>query len=87
MAFAARKMSDEPVLVVTIDVPIERHLQSLRTLNAELGRFVETMQHTPCCMIFDLRGLDLACSDITLWIEECRRDPNLDLTHPELVLA
>jgi hypothetical protein len=87
MAFVARKLSDEPVLIVTIDVPIERHIQSLRTLNAEVARQLEAMQHAPSCLIFDLRGLDLTCSDILLWIEECRSDPKLAIaTYPELLL-
>ena len=43
MAFAARKLPDEPVLVVTIDVPIERYISNVRSLNAEIGHQVQRM--------------------------------------------
>jgi hypothetical protein len=88
MAFAARRLPNDPILIVTFNVPIEQHLDSLQSLHAEIDGYVQTMAGETCCLIVDMRALDLTCSDFTMWIEEYRNGTHFFLDQPSLhVLA
>jgi hypothetical protein len=88
MAFAARRLPDDPILIVTFNVPIEQHLKSLQSLHAEIDGYVRTMSGETCYLILDMRTLDLTCSDFTIWIEEYRNGTHFFLDQPSLhVLA
>jgi hypothetical protein len=88
MAFAARQLPDDPILIVTFNVPIEQHLKSLQSLHAEIDGYVRMMSGQMCCLIVDMRTLDLTCSDFTLWIEEYRSGTYFFLDQPSVhVLA
>jgi hypothetical protein len=69
MAFQIKKLPDEPILIITIDLPMERHLAEFRVLCGEIGRLVDEAPG-PVYRILDLRGEDIAFSDILLGIAE-----------------
>jgi hypothetical protein len=88
MAFAARRLPDDPILIVTFNVPLEQHLKSLQSLHAEIDGYVRMLSGQACCLIVDMRTLDLTCSDFTLWIEEYRSGTHFFLDQPSVhVLA
>jgi hypothetical protein len=84
MAFAARRLPDDSILIVTFNVPIEQHLKCLQSLNAEIDGFARTMVAQTCGLILDMRALDLTCSDFAIWIEEYRSGAFAFLDHPFL---
>lgn len=84
MPFAAVKLPDEPIVIISGEVPIEKHLPSLHAIFAYLDRLA-TNQHGPLYCIVDTRSLhDLSYSDILIWLDEQRiriagsiRDPRV----------
>jgi hypothetical protein len=94
MVFAVSKLPGEPILIVTLDLPLEQHLQSWRSLTAALARFV-TEAERGIAVVFDLRDQEVSFSDILIGISELQAsaadwivDPNMSLVivgeHPML---
>jgi hypothetical protein len=97
MAFAITQLADEPVVIVTIDLPLDRHMESLRSAKAHLTRLV-TESRGPFYVIIDVREQDLAFSDILIGLDELGGDracwanlPDVHLvavgTHPLLPIG
>jgi len=68
MVFAAMRFPHMPVVLVTIDLPLDAYLPSLRSLNLQLSRIAATAQE-PLHVLIDLRDRPLSFSDVLLWID------------------
>ncbi len=69
MAFAVKKLGDDPIIIVSLDVPLIRYLSNLRSTYAQVDQ-IATACAPPLYRIIDTRSLDLSFSDILLWMEE-----------------
>lgn len=70
MSFTVRKFADEPIVIVTIDVPVEQYLDNFRSLKAQVARIAAEV-NGPLYYILDTRDIESpSYSDILIWIEE-----------------
>ncbi|MBN1200402.1 MAG: hypothetical protein JXJ20_00975 [Anaerolineae bacterium] len=83
MAFVIRKLPDEPIIIVTIDLPIERYMQNVRSLNAQVDHLASTLT-PPIYRILDAHAIEPTISDILLWIAEQDRGRPGSLTDPRV---
>lgn len=74
MAFAITQLAGEPVVIVTVDLPLDRHMESLRSAKAHLTRLI-TESRGQIYIIIDMREQDLAFSDILIGLDELDGDP------------
>ncbi len=70
MAFAIRKYSDEPVVVVTVDLPLDRFQSNVHLLGTQVDQLARRFDSPPLYTIIDASELDLSFSDILLLIDE-----------------
>lgn len=83
MPSAVIKLPDEPIVIVTIALPIERHLSSLHSVCAQIDRIARQVRR-PLYTILDLRGQDLSFSDILLGLDEQKDQPPGSMTDPRV---
>jgi|GEM_PF-7070693 hypothetical protein len=77
------KLPGEPIVIVTIALPIERHLSSLYSIRAQIDR-VAREAGGPLYVLFDLRNQDVSFSDILLGLDEQAGRPPGALTDPRV---
>lgn len=68
MAFAIQQLPEQPTAIITVDVPLACHSDSLRSVIAQMCAIAREYQQMAC--IIDLDGLDLSYSDILLCLDE-----------------
>lgn len=69
MTFAIKQTSDASLVILTVDLPIERYPDQLHWLVAKINHMATT-QDSPIYCILDLRDRDITYSDIMLWLHE-----------------
>lgn len=75
MAFAVKKLPDEPIVIVTVDLPVHEYEQNFKSLSTQLDQLVSSLA-SPLYTILDVRSLDVAFSDILLLIDLSREFPS-----------
>jgi hypothetical protein len=71
MAFTLKKLTNEPIVIVTVEPPTTDYFESEATLiHAHLDLFAQQIDAPPLYCIQDARHLDIDFSDILLWIDE-----------------
>jgi hypothetical protein len=68
MALAVKKFAGEPIYILSIDLPLERHVESLRSVNAAFNRFISEITD-PLYILIDARALAPTFSDILIALE------------------
>lgn len=84
MAFAVIQLTNPATLIITVDVPLEDHLPSLRSVFAEVRGLVQDTTQ-PMGIILDVRTLDVCFSDILFWVDECHRAEPSIFANPNLL--
>lgn len=84
MAFAVKKISDEPIIIVSLDVPLIRYLSNLRSTYAQIDQIAAAC-HPPLYRIIDTRSLDLSFGDILLWMDEQSGAPKGSILDSRLI--
>jgi hypothetical protein len=77
------KLPGEPIVIVTIALPIERHLSSLYSIRAQIDR-VAREAGGPLYVLLDLRNQDVSFSDILLGLDEQVGRPPGAITDPRV---
>lgn len=85
MAFAISQLPDEPIIIVTVDLPLDRHLDSFRSTNEQLNHFAATGDEL-LYVVFDLRGEDVTFSDVIIGVDELDSDPASWIKYPRVIL-
>ena len=83
MAFAVKKLPDEPIVIVTIDLPVHEYEQNFRSLSNQLARLAENAAEG-FEVILDGRTLDLSFSDVLLLIDLGQDTPAGTFADPRL---
>jgi hypothetical protein len=83
MAFAVKKLPDEPIVIVTIDLPVHEYEQNFRNLSDQLARLAENTTER-VDVILDGRALDLSFSDVLLLIDLGQDSPAGTFADPRL---
>jgi hypothetical protein len=96
MPFAITHFSNEPFIIVTIEVPLDQHMESIWTLAHEVNQLVRAPD-SPRYVIFDLRGHVPSFSDIMIGMDMLGRPESWILqphvrtilvgTHPMIPLS
>ncbi len=71
MAYALKKLKGVPIILLTIDLPLERHMENARSLQSQVSRWARET-HGPLYIILDAGALDLSWSDVLLWLGDQR---------------
>jgi len=75
MTFALVKLPNEPIVIVTGDIPVEENLPALHAMFGQVDRLASQTGGLLYC-ILDTRHLEnLSFSDILLWLDEQRTAP------------
>ena len=68
MAFAVKKLAGEPIYILTIDLPLERYVDNLRSVNAAFSR-ITSETSDPVYIVVDARSLSPTFSDILVSLD------------------
>jgi hypothetical protein len=63
MAFAVKKFAGEPIYILSVDLPLEHHVESLRGINAAFNR-ITSETSDPIYILVDARALDPTFTEI-----------------------
>jgi hypothetical protein len=83
MPSAVIKLPGEPIVIVTIALPIERYLSSLHSVRGQIDRVAREVG-SPLYEILDLRNQDVSFSDILLGLDEQHGQPPGSITDPRI---
>lgn len=99
MFFEIRKLPDEPIVIVSGDLPVARAIPMLVSIHRQITRILDTVDG-PLYRITDMRAVDdVSMSDILIWLDELRsrsepgsiHDPRIHTllvsTHPILQIG
>jgi len=97
MAFTVRKINDEPIVVFTVELPVETHLESFRSISSHITHHAK-ITAGPLFIIWNGHMLEPALSDILLLADiygyhplDALLQPNAELilvgTHPLFGIA
>lgn len=74
MAFAVTRLPDKPVILVKLEVPLERYLSNFRAVRSGIERLVAGNTET-FYILFDIQRLDISFSDILILLDELAHAP------------
>jgi hypothetical protein len=74
MAFAVTQLPDDPILIVNLAAPLQNHLASIRSVNAQIARIIATTENT-LYVVIDGQDIELAFSDILIGISQLEAQP------------
>lgn len=83
MAFAITRLANDPIVIVTVALPLDRHLDSFRSTNQQLNRLAATIEDL-LYIIFDTRDQDITFSDILIGLDELDGDPANWIKYPHV---
>jgi hypothetical protein len=68
MAFAVKKFSGEPIYILSIDLPLEKYVENLKSVNAVFSR-ITSESKDPIFILIDGRSLSPTFSDILMGLD------------------
>jgi hypothetical protein len=74
MAFAVTRLPGKPIVLVTLDVPLENYTSNLRVIHTYLVHLVTETQG-PLHIWFDLRNVNISFCDILIAADEIAHAP------------
>src|SRR3990172_5255734 len=84
MTFAIRKFPGEPMVVVTVDFPLDRFLPNAHLISIQLDQLANNFTAPPLYTILDLSKLEPSVSDMLLLIDEFSKRTPGPLANPTL---
>ena len=69
MAFTLIRLPAEPIVIITIDLPLDRYLSSVRNTNAQLSQWAAETRAV-LYFVFDVADQDMAFSDVLIGLDE-----------------
>jgi len=86
MAASVRKLSDEPIAIIHIEVPGDRNLASLRAVEVQVNQIVRETGDPLYCVL-DGRSLEPSYSDVLLWLDDHQQAYPSPITNPHIRLV
>lgn len=88
MAFSTIQLLDEPIVIIAVDLPFDRHLASLQVTNSQLTHLAAQTDGL-LYFVFDIGQQDIGFSDILIGIDELDSDPSswINFSHVQLVIV
>jgi len=83
MPFAVIKLPEEPIVIVSVALPIERHLSSLYSIWVQIDRLARE-ERGPLYEIVDVRNQDVSFSDILVALDELDDHPPGSIADPRI---
>jgi len=68
MVFAIKKFAGEPIYILSIDLPLDSHAETIRNINATFSRIASEAE-APLYILIDARSLAPTFSDILIGLD------------------
>lgn len=83
MVFSTIQLANEPIVIASVDLPLERYLESLRITNACLSQLAADTSGI-LYLVFDAGDQEVAFSDILIMLDELESDPRSWINYPHV---
>lgn len=75
MAFSIIELPDEPIVIVTLDLPLDQHMESLHSLHVQLNHLVAEADGDLLYVVIDVSDQEVGFSDILIGLDVLENDP------------
>jgi hypothetical protein len=86
MAFSIIQLANEPIVIITVDLPLDRHMESLHSTFAQLNHLAAEAEDV-LYFVFDVSGQEISFSDILIGVDELETDPASWINFPTVQIA